>query len=299
MNWDNREEVLAVVKINPNTLENASDRLKADKGIVLIAVTKDGRALRYASDKLKDDKEVVLVAVTQHKDALKYASERLGGEKQRKNYKLELWGVGVEFAYGPNPDNVQVISELLSGDYNAVISIDLSGRDQWIIVSDQNGDTIKEIDVKQLSVVNAGVFNGSDDRFTLRNHWIGGESNLYKIIMHGRGTFGEVVVDEVPNENNIFLLGNYSRGEISVKLPDPIVVGVVICDSPEQKDFFVNMVEYHFDIEALKEDGVISAGDMIAFGYSNLDEIINDIVEKSKIWNTSNYSIETQSMELL
>ena len=105
MNWDNREEVLAVVTTNPNTLEYASDRLKADKGIVLIAVTRDGCALRYASDKLKDDKEVVLVAITQHKDALKYASERLGGEKQRKNYKLELWGVGVEFAYGPNPDN--------------------------------------------------------------------------------------------------------------------------------------------------------------------------------------------------
>ena len=117
--------------------------------------------------------------------------------------------------------------------------------------------------------------------------------------MQGRGTFGEVVVDEVPNENNIFLIGNYLRDEISVELPEPIVVGVVVCDSPEQKDFFVNMVGYHFDVEALKEDGVISAGDMIAFGYSNVDEIINDIIEKSKIWNTSNYSIETQSMELL
>ena len=238
-------------------------------------------------------------AKLRHKDALKYASERLGGEKQRKNYKLELWGCGAELAYGPNPDNVQDTSELLSGDYNSVISIDLSVSGQWIIVSDQNGDTMKEIDAKQLSVVNGGVFNGSDDRFTLRNDWIAGESNLYKIIMQGRGTFGEVVVDEVPNENNIFLIGNYLRDEISVELPEPIVVGVVVCDSPEQKDFFVNMVGYHFDVEALKEDGVISAGDMIAFGYSNVDEIINDIVEKSKIWNTSNYSIETQSMELL
>ena len=59
-------------------------------------------------------------AKQRYKDALNYASERLGGEKQRKNYKLELMGVGVEFAYRPNPDNIQVISELLSGDYNVL-----------------------------------------------------------------------------------------------------------------------------------------------------------------------------------
>ena len=117
--------------------------------------------------------------------------------------------------------------------------------------------------------------------------------------MYGKGTFGEVDIDEVPSEKNIFLIGNYLREEISVELPEPIVVGIVICDSPAQKEFFVNMVGYHFDVEALKEDGVISAGDMIAFGYSNVDEIINDIIEKSKIWNTSNCNIETQSMKLL
>jgi hypothetical protein len=47
-------------------LQYASDDLKADKEVVLAAVTQNGNALQYASEDLKADKEVVLAAVTQN-----------------------------------------------------------------------------------------------------------------------------------------------------------------------------------------------------------------------------------------
>ena len=58
----------------------ASDLLKADRQVVLAAVTQDGLALRFASDLLKDDREVVLAAVTQNGLALTFASDSLKAE---------------------------------------------------------------------------------------------------------------------------------------------------------------------------------------------------------------------------
>jgi hypothetical protein len=56
--------------------------LKADKVVVLAAVTNDGIALQDASMQLKADKEVVLVAVTQIRCVLQCASADLKADKE-------------------------------------------------------------------------------------------------------------------------------------------------------------------------------------------------------------------------
>ena len=53
----------------------ASDDLKGDREIVLIAVSQAWQALWYASDDLKGDQEIVLIAVSQCEQVL--VDERL------------------------------------------------------------------------------------------------------------------------------------------------------------------------------------------------------------------------------
>ena len=57
-----------------STLTSASDDLKADKEVVMAAVSVYGTMLEYASDELKTDKDVVIAAVRHHIKALEYAS---------------------------------------------------------------------------------------------------------------------------------------------------------------------------------------------------------------------------------
>ena len=52
----------------------ASERLRADREVILKAVKNDGQALYYASKELRDDKEVVLEAVKNKGIIVKYAS---------------------------------------------------------------------------------------------------------------------------------------------------------------------------------------------------------------------------------
>jgi hypothetical protein len=59
-------------------LEYASEELKADKEVVLAAISSSsGWALQFASEELKADKEVVLKAVSLNKQTLKFASEEI------------------------------------------------------------------------------------------------------------------------------------------------------------------------------------------------------------------------------
>ena len=53
------------------------DELKADKEVVIAAVSNDGNALEYASNTLKADKEVVLAAVSNNGNALELSSAEL------------------------------------------------------------------------------------------------------------------------------------------------------------------------------------------------------------------------------
>mmetsp|Transcript_69784 Transcript_69784/g.110281 ORF Transcript_69784/g.110281 Transcript_69784/m.110281 type:complete len:347 (+) Transcript_69784:55-1095(+) len=76
---DNRGAVLEAVKENPDALDYASRRLKADRGIMLEAVKRDGWALKFAPEgaSVRADKDVVLAAVGNDGSALQEASPEL------------------------------------------------------------------------------------------------------------------------------------------------------------------------------------------------------------------------------
>ena len=60
-----------------SALKYASDELKADKDIVLLAVENKPESLRYASKELRNDKDVVIKAISKVGWILKYASLQL------------------------------------------------------------------------------------------------------------------------------------------------------------------------------------------------------------------------------
>ena len=71
----------AIVKDGRFALMYASQELRADKEVVLAAVTQNGDALGYASDEPRADKEVVLAAVARNAGALKFASPELHADR--------------------------------------------------------------------------------------------------------------------------------------------------------------------------------------------------------------------------
>ena len=68
--------------LHAGSLKFATSKQQADKGMVLMAVTKNGCALSSASEELKADREVVLAAVTQDGLALKFASAELQADEE-------------------------------------------------------------------------------------------------------------------------------------------------------------------------------------------------------------------------
>ena len=83
VNSDNKEFMLQAIKDGASwALAYATDKLLADRELILEAVKKDGQILYYASKELRDDKEVVLTAVSNKGIILKYASHRLRGDKE-------------------------------------------------------------------------------------------------------------------------------------------------------------------------------------------------------------------------
>ena len=97
--FNDREFMLDAINHKASwVLAYASDKLLADKELMLKAVKEDGQALYYASQELRDDKEVVLEAVKNKWLIVKYASKRLRGDKdiaiavlsQNKDAKIYL-----------------------------------------------------------------------------------------------------------------------------------------------------------------------------------------------------------------
>ena len=105
---DDRNVVLAAVKVNANALEYASEELKDDKEVVLAAVKKSGNALEYTSKKLKDNREVVLAAVKKSGNALRHASEELQGDKEVVLAALKKSGNAFKYASNTLKDDKYV-----------------------------------------------------------------------------------------------------------------------------------------------------------------------------------------------
>lgn len=97
-NSDNKEFMMKALDDNTAwVLAYASEKLLADRELILKAVKVDGQILYYASKELRDDKEVVLNAVTNKGLIVKYASKRLRGDKEvglaaiKQNKKAEMY----------------------------------------------------------------------------------------------------------------------------------------------------------------------------------------------------------------
>ena len=67
---------MTAVREDGMALGCASNDLRSDKEIVLVAVSQRGYALQFASEGLQDNEAVVTAAVKRHGYALRYASGR-------------------------------------------------------------------------------------------------------------------------------------------------------------------------------------------------------------------------------
>jgi hypothetical protein len=79
---DDCKVVLAAVQVCGKALQYASQRLKNDRLVVLEAVQNDGTALAHASAVLQDDYDVVLAAVQQNANALLKASTKIRSDRR-------------------------------------------------------------------------------------------------------------------------------------------------------------------------------------------------------------------------
>ena len=94
-----KEVVMAAVGSAWNALGYAAEALRDDRDVVLAAVGHDGYALQFASDEWKDDKEIVLTAAeTYEGDVLEYASERLKDDKETVLAAVKRCGDSIGFA---------------------------------------------------------------------------------------------------------------------------------------------------------------------------------------------------------
>ncbi|MBR3325322.1 MAG: DUF4116 domain-containing protein [Clostridia bacterium] len=97
-NSDNRSFMMqALANHAPWVIAYASNKLHADKELMLEAVKQDGQLLYYASKELRDDKEVVGEAIKNKWLILKYASKRLRSDEDIAKIALEINEKSKEF----------------------------------------------------------------------------------------------------------------------------------------------------------------------------------------------------------
>ena len=79
--WNNKDEVLGEVTRWGFSLQYASDELRNDPVIVLVAVEENGLALEFATDKMKNTPSIVVAAFNNRWDSLKHASPYILSDK--------------------------------------------------------------------------------------------------------------------------------------------------------------------------------------------------------------------------
>jgi hypothetical protein len=72
-----KEEAIKLVQKDGSLLEQFSIELKADKEVVLAAVSQNGKSVIFASDELKNDKRVILYTSTNAYDELFFKTQFL------------------------------------------------------------------------------------------------------------------------------------------------------------------------------------------------------------------------------
>lgn len=89
--YTNKKKLLIAIRNSKrdsiiNLLKHASEELKADREVVLTAVSYTGCTLKYASKQLQDDVEFIYEAMLKSKLVISYASPRI---RAKVNEKLE------------------------------------------------------------------------------------------------------------------------------------------------------------------------------------------------------------------
>ncbi|HDR9180263.1 TPA: DUF4116 domain-containing protein [Burkholderia vietnamiensis] len=112
-NLDNKNEVLEWLQDrNGLKFHAVSERLKADRDVILVAVREFGANLQYASEELRNDKEVVLSALSSWLGSLRHASANLRSDKEV-----------VAIAIKKNQNNLQYASEEIKDDKDFILSL--------------------------------------------------------------------------------------------------------------------------------------------------------------------------------
>ena len=77
-----RDFVYEACKIQPWSLQYASDAIKSDHEIVLMCVEQSWQCLEFADETLRGDRKIVAKAVKINGQALEYASEELQNDPE-------------------------------------------------------------------------------------------------------------------------------------------------------------------------------------------------------------------------
>ena len=96
--FSNKDFISNVVSIKGNLLKAASEKLRADREVVLIAVAQYGSAFEFASAELRSDREFVLIAVAQCGTALEFASDELRSDREVVLIAVAQYGESLQFA---------------------------------------------------------------------------------------------------------------------------------------------------------------------------------------------------------
>lgn len=81
VNWDNREEVISLISREGIPIEHASDRLKNDYELALLAVSHNSFSLKYLPSEFRDNDTIVETAIRTSVCGVAFASERLKRDK--------------------------------------------------------------------------------------------------------------------------------------------------------------------------------------------------------------------------
>lgn len=213
-----------------------------------------------------------------------------------EKYKIVLEGTGCELVYGENPNNLNSIEELLGLDSNKFLSaIFPDSYASVICIYNSKNECVEELQIRDnikiihsSSIYNIHEFE-NDGSFHLREH-LALSDNDFNILIKGRGTFGEVNIECKPILENIFLLSGGESEEISESMPEQIIIGLVVCDNPDQRKFFMDSLEYGFAFDEIKNaEGI----DYAQKGFTlNEFEIIENILNHTHIFDNSNINVQ-------
>ena len=204
-------------------------------------------------------------------------------------YKLVLQGAGFELSN--DSQNVEGIS-----------SINIESSIQPKILIKDNNNNLSDLPIEDLPII-TGLTHLSENieeaihtdlevkrhSLDLRMFW-GRKNGELNLLTEGKGIFGEILIDEVPNWDNCALIAYGLGDEICSNINEVIILGLLICESEEELNFYNNLDGFDFDISWMKEE--LGADSIPTNSPSESKEILNSILSKVHFWNKSDINIE-------